>query len=345
VGGSEQTAARNSDNTQAPNQSAVPPRATPLDRDVLAWRIARLRRYDINLVLSLHALLHTRNVTQAGDWLGVTQPAMSSDLRRLRQMFRDELLVRAGREYQLTALAHSLVEPVSRAIADIERLLNWQPAFDPRADRRGFTIAMSDHVMALLLPALAVRLPVEAPHVTVSARGLSGLTTDPVSATELCEVDLSIGAFSAFSTSCAEVLYTDRWVCAVSADHPEVGDRMSLDLFSRLPHVEWRLKTPAIQSHAELLYASKGVQRQVSLTTESFALLPTLVRGTRMVALVHERLARQVPGLKLLEPPLPIPDVQESMYWSTSVERDPGHMWLREIMRGVARSLGHSEDR
>jgi DNA-binding transcriptional LysR family regulator len=306
---------------------------------VLAWRIAGLRRYDLNLVLSLHALLRTRNVTQAGDWLGVTQPAMSSDLRRLRQMFKDELLVRTGREYQLTALARSLVEPVSRAVADIERLLKWQPTFDPGADARNFSIAMSDHVMALLLPSLAVRLPVEAPRVTVSVRGLSGLTTDPIAATELSEVDLSIGAFQTFSASCTEVLYTDRWVCAVSVDHPDVGDRMSLELFSRLPHVEWRLKTPAIQSHAELLYESKGIHRQVSLTTESFALLPTLVRGTRMVALVHERLARQVPGLKLLEPPVPIPEVQESMYWSASVSSDPGHFWLRDVMRSISRKL------
>jgi hypothetical protein len=106
-----------------------------------------LRRYDLNLVLSLHALLHTRNVTQA-----------------------------------------------------------------------------------VLLPALAVRLPLEAPHVSISARGLSGLTTDPVAATESSEVDLSIGAFQTFPASCTEVLYTDRWMCAVSADHPDVGDRMSIEL-------------------------------------------------------------------------------------------------------------------
>jgi DNA-binding transcriptional LysR family regulator len=74
----------------------------------------------------------------------------------------------------------------------------------------------------------------------------------------------------------------------------------------------------------------------VSLVTESFALLPTLVRGTRMVALVHERLARQVPGLKLLEPPVPIPEVQESMYWTPSMDRDPGHLWLRDLMRTIA---------
>ena len=97
-------------------ESSEPPSGTaPSDHDALAWRMAKLRRYDLNLLLSLHALLHTRNVTQAGDWLGVTQPAMSSDLRRLRQMFKDELLVRYGREYQLTALASALVEPLTRA--------------------------------------------------------------------------------------------------------------------------------------------------------------------------------------------------------------------------------------
>jgi DNA-binding transcriptional LysR family regulator len=116
------------------DREATAPRGTAhVDREVLAWRVARLRRYDLNLVLSLHALLHMRNVTQAGDWLGVTQPAMSSDLRRLRQMFKDELLVRVGREYQLTALALSLVDPIALAVAQIERALSWQPDFDPGA--------------------------------------------------------------------------------------------------------------------------------------------------------------------------------------------------------------------
>jgi len=335
MAGGDEGAASTSTNGHRTPDSAAGRTWGPADRDVLAWRVAGLRRYDLNLFLSLHALLHTRNVTQAGDWLGVTQPAMSSDLRRLRQMFNDELLVRAGRDYHLTELAESLVEPVSRAVAAIERVITWRPTFDPRLDTRSFSIAMSDHVMALLLPALAVRLPEEAPGITLRVRGLPGLATDPVTATELSEVDLSIGAFSSTHAR-VEVLYTDRWVCAVSNDNPEVGDQMSLELFSRLPHAEWQLRTPAIQSHAEVLYRSKGIQRQVCLVTESFALLPTLVRGTRMVALVHERLARQVPGLKLLEPPVPIPDVQESMYWSPSMDHEPGHAWLRDLMRSVA---------
>jgi DNA-binding transcriptional LysR family regulator len=338
AGPGDDAAAPNDTNARSVLEPDAPRTAGPADRDVLAWHVAGLRRYDLNLLLSLHAMLHTRNVTQAGDWLGVTQPAMSSDLRRLRQMFNDELLVRTGRDYQLTDLGRSLVEPVGRAVAEIERVINWRPTFDPSRDTRSFSIAMSDHVMALLLPTLAVRLPQEAPQITLRVRGLSGLATDPVSATELREVDLSVGAFS-YSAARAEVMYTDRWVCAVSADNPEVGDEMSLELFSQLPHAEWQLKTPAIQSHAEVLYHSKGIHRQVCLVTESFALLPALVRGSRMVALVHERLARQVPGLKLLEPPIPIPDVQESMYWSPSMDNEPGHRWLRGMMRSIAQTL------
>src|SRR5919109_646005 len=154
--------------------ASATPRIEPAsaDRGALAWRIGNLRRFDLNLLLSLHELLHTRNVTQAGDWLGVTQPAMSSDLRRLRQMFKDELLVRVGREYQLTPLASSLVQPLTRAIADIEHALTWRPVFDPRADTRSFSVAMSDHIMALFLPVLATRLPREAPNVTIHTRGL-----------------------------------------------------------------------------------------------------------------------------------------------------------------------------
>jgi DNA-binding transcriptional LysR family regulator len=309
------------------------------DRDALAWRVSNLRRYDLNLLLSLHALLHTRNVTQAGEWLGVTQPAMSSDLRALRQMFQDRLLVRIGREYQLTPLASALVEPLTHAVAEIERAITRRPTFDPARDERTFTIAMSDYVMAVLLPAVAARLPLEAPRVTINTRGISAFSIEPVKATLDGEVDLCIGQFNWSEGAHCEVLYTERWVCAVSADHPDVGDEMTLELFQRLPHLEWRRRTPVTRSHAEVLYGSQGIHPPVPLTTDSFTVLPPLLRGTRLVALLHERLARQTPGLKLLDPPLPIPDLVESMYWSPSLDRDPGHVWLRALVRDISTSV------
>ena len=317
----------------------VPRSSLPTDLNTLAWRIAEIRRYDLNLLLSLHALLHTRSVTLAGEWMGVTQPAMSTDLRRLRQLFGDELLVRIGREYQLTALASALVEPLTQVVADVERVFKRRPTFDPSVECREFSVALSDHVLTVMLPSISARLPTEAPGVTVHTRGLSGLAADPVAATLRGEIDLSIGNFRRTQGAHSEQLYTDRWVCAVSVDNPLVGDRMTLDLFSRLPHLEWRLRTPVAQSHAEVLYESLGIQRRVPLTVDSFALMPYLLRGTAFVALAHERAARQFQGLKLLEPPVPIPDVVETMYWSAALERDPGHAWLRQLMRETARDL------
>ena len=128
-------------------------------------------------------------------------------------------------------------------------------------------------------------------------------------------------------------------MCAVSADHPDVGDEMPWSCSAACLISSGGSEHPSVQSHAEVLYGARGIQRRVLLTTDSFALLPALVRGSRMVALVHERLARQVTGLKLLAPPVPIPEVQESMYWSASVDRDRGHIWLRDLLRGIAREL------
>jgi DNA-binding transcriptional LysR family regulator len=317
----------------------VPRSTLPADLSNLAWRIAEIRRYDLNLLLSLHALLHTRSVTLAGEWMGVTQPAMSTDLRRLRQLFGDELLVRVGREYQLTALAAALVEPLMQVVADVERVFKRRPTFDPAVEHREFSVALSDHVLTLLLRPVSTRLFGEAPGVTIHTRGLSGLGSEPVAATLRGEIDLCIGNFRRTQGAHSEKLYTDRWVCAVSADNPDVDDRLTVELFSRLPHLEWRLRTPVVQSHAEVLYESLGIQRRVPLTLDSFALMPYLLRGTRLVALVHERAARQFQGLKLLEPPVPIPDVVETMYWSAALERDPGHLWLRKLMRETAQRL------
>jgi LysR family transcriptional regulator, nod-box dependent transcriptional activator len=302
----------------------------------LPSKIAYLRRFDLNLLLSLHALLHTRSVTAAGEWLGVTQPAMSTDLRRLRQTFGDELLVRTGREYRLTALAAALVEPLTQTVVDMERTLTRRPRFDPATERREFSMAVSDYLLTLLLQPLATRLVHEAPRVTVHSRALR---PDALALVLRGEADLTFGNFPAVEGVRSEVLFTDRWVCAVSADHPDVGECMTLELFARLPHLEWGIGTPLVQSYAEQRYAALGIERQVPLTTESFALLPILLRGTRLVALVQERLARRFPGLKLLTPPLPIPDLIEVMYWAAATDADPGQVWLRQLVRDIARQL------
>lgn len=303
-------------------------------------RLQRLQRFDLNLLLSLRALLHARNVTLAGERLGVTQPAMSADLRRLRQMFGDELLVRIGREYQLTPLARELLDPLDRALGDLEHALTRRPTFDPATAKRRYTIMTTDYGLIVLMPAVLRRLMAEAPGITVHCHPLA---PDFMGLLLRGEIDLVLGVIGRETPESlkSEVLYTDRWMCAVSEDHPDVppGEQMPLELFEHLPHIEWAMGEPPVHSTAESHYEALGVRRWVVMTTESFALTALLIRGTPLVALVHERLARINPGLRLLKPPLPLPELQQRMYWSALSHADPAHAWLRGLIREVAQVL------
>ena len=112
---------------------------------------AELRRFDLNLLVALHALLYYRNVTRAAEHVGISQPAMSRELRQLRQLFDDDLLVRVGREYRLTTLSRELIEPLGQVIASIEQAVARRPSFDPAVERRSFAIGMTDYGVLLLL--------------------------------------------------------------------------------------------------------------------------------------------------------------------------------------------------
>jgi LysR family nod box-dependent transcriptional activator len=297
-----------------------------------------LRKYDLNLLVALDALLRCRSVTRAGERIGLTQSAMSGELRRLRRMFGDPLLVRVGREYQLTALASELIEPVQDVIARIERTIGHRTTFNPAAESRRFSVAMSDYAMLLLLQPLLRRVCLEAPGIMVEVHPFEEQIPRLLGQRA---VDLVIGPAFDLASAHAERLFSDRFVCVVSADHPEVGGDMTLQLFESLPHltIAWQ---PLVRSIADEHLESVGVRRRVEVTTESFVLAPFLVRGTRLVALVPERLAnqlREAAGVIVLDPPVSIPELHETMYWTTVADTDPGHAWLRRTIADVARAI------
>src|SRR5579859_5304064 len=126
-----------------------------------------LRQVNLNLLVALHALMTQRNVTRAAEAVGLTQSAMSGELRRLRALFGDQLLVRVGRDYQLTPLAEELVEPVSDIMSAVEHTLSRRLTFNPAADERSFSVAMSDYAMVVLLQPVLQRLVREAPRITL----------------------------------------------------------------------------------------------------------------------------------------------------------------------------------
>jgi DNA-binding transcriptional LysR family regulator len=299
---------------------------------------AELRRFDLNLLVGLHALLYFRNVTRAAAHVGLSQPAMSRELRELRQLFGDELLVRVGREYHLTTLARELVEPLGQVIASIELAVARRPSFDPAVETRAFSIGMTDYAVLLLLHPLLQRLEVEAPHITLHHQPLEA---DPAEMLNQGRVDLVLEPREYLAPGFpSQVLLEDRWVCAVWAGHPEVGETLSRELFERLPRLAFGVGATGPTSTAEVHYQRVGIGGRVSTTVNSFALLPFLLRGTRLLALVQERLARRLQSaaeITLLDPPVAIPPLVVTMFWSPLNDADPAHAWLRTTLAEIAR--------
>src|SRR5215475_3664597 len=297
---------------------------------------AELRRFDLNLLVALHALLYYRNVTRAAAHVGISQPAMSRELRQLRQLFDDALLVRVGREYRLTTLSHELVEPLGQVIAAIEQAVARRPSFDPAVERRSFSIGMTDYGILLLLHPLMQRLDAEAPYITLHHQPLEA---DPAEMLNEDRVDLVLEPREYLAPGFpSQTLLEDRWVCAVWNGHPEVGDSFTLELFERLPRLSFGVGMSGPISTAELHYQRLGIGGRVTGTVNSFALLPFLLCGTHLVALVQERLARRLAAatdLRLLEPPVPIPRLVVTVFWSPVNDADPAHTWLRSTLADV----------
>ena len=154
-------------------------------------------------------------------------------------------------------------------------------------------------------------------------------------------MDLVITVRADFESDlCHVALFSDRYVCVVRANHPQVGEQMTLDLFRRLPRLEWGLGTVLISSTAEQHFKDLG--GPVQMTTESFALAPFVLGCSDLVAVLQERLARRfkdAAGVKLLDLPISVPDLTEVMYWSPVVDSEPAHRWLRRTILGVAGTL------
>lgn len=285
---------------------------------------------DLNLLIPLRALLEEANVTRAGERIEMGQSSMSSALSRLRTVFNDELLVRVGREYELTPLAKILLPQVQRTLPLIENALKSQKPFDPATSFRTFKILMSDYAALELKPRLTKALRA-APNVKID---VLPLPTNPTDA----ERDLLNNDFIVFVPGNgldgdAIELWVDEYVCLLDGNNPAYknGD-LSWEDFKALPHAVVRFGTAHI-TPADRKLSEMGFQRQPHVTTKGFVPIPSLIQGTDLVSVVPKRLAeRFVPGTSLVMVPAPFGHVAiiEQLLWHPSHNVDSAHVWLRE---------------
>jgi DNA-binding transcriptional LysR family regulator len=294
---------------------------------------------DLNLLVALDALLAERSVTRAGARLSLTQPAMSHALARLRVLFDDELLVRAGREMVPTAFALGLREPLAEALAAVERTLAARPSFDPATGERTFRVYANDYVTIVLLAPLLRALSEEAPgvrlEVTSTFTSFAELLQD-----EGLDVVISPGDLPGSEGLPCETLFGDRFVL-VGGPRADLGERVSRRAFAAMPYLVYR--QGGATSFADLEMDARGIERNVALTVGSFVLVPHLLAGSAMVTMLQERLLGAIGaghGLQVARPPVALDPILERAYWHPRSEADPAHRWLRERLVAAAAALG-----
>ena len=298
---------------------------------------------DMNLVVALRALLTERNVTRAGERIGLSQPAMSAALARLRRHFGDELLARKGSGYQLTALGVVLLDRTEVACEMLDQVFGSQPRFDPAREEREFVILTSDYAAAVFGDQLAREISAQAPGVRITFRQIPVTVTDDPAGL-LATVDGMFLPHGIIGGLPALELFTDQWLCLVAEDNPEVGESITLDDLATLP---WAVYQRAYDAPAARQLSTLGIEPRVQVSADSFWVLPSMVAGTRRVAMVHALLAARLglglglgsgsgSGIRVLDCPFDAVPVREALWWHPVHTHDAGHLWLRETAGAIA---------
>lgn len=292
-----------------------------------------LRALDLNLLVVLDALASERNVTRAARRVGLTQPAMSNALRRLRRMFNDELYLRGPGGMEPTARALELVDGVRQTLRQAERLLATDVGFDPATSRRTFTARMSDLVGLLALPALAQRLRERAPLMTLEVLHMA--PERALRALETQQLDFAISMGLAHPEAVrSEPVLPDRMCCVMGVRHPLAGQRLTLERFLAADHLRVAM-SPTDKRFVDDALAARDLRRNVVLTVPHWLMIPPLLAGGELVAVVSRRFAARFREQGVVARALPFdsPSFDWTLYWHRREEQSAAHRWLRELVK------------
>ncbi len=292
-----------------------------------------LASLDLNLLVTLDALLQQRSVSRTAEQMGLSQPAVSAHLARLRRHFGDDLLARVGNQYRLTPLAVQLRERVRTTVSGVERVFAAQPDFDPATSEREFSLLISDYCVAVLGPGLAALLAEEAPHARLRFTANSPRLVEQA-AQVLTGVDVLLIPHGFVHDLPHQDLYRDEWVCLVATDNTAVGDGLTIEQLETMPWVV-SFHGPTASTPAARQMRMLGIEPHVQVVTENFLTVPALVAGTGRVALLQERLFDRIPaglGVRALPCPFEVSPLVEAMWWHPMYDNDPEHLYLRELL-------------
>jgi len=289
-------------------------------------------KLDLKLLHLFSVLMTERNVSRAAQRLGISQPAMSLVLRRLRVLFKDPLFVRAHNEMVPTPRALELGVSVRRILEDLGTLLDVEPSFDPKTARAHFALTIPSYISFLLLPKLIRAVERRAPGVTLDARASDrDLAAQWL---ETGEIDFRIGWINAPPDALRyKVLYTDRFVVLASRTNPKARRSLSVEEFCTLGHVRTMVHPRSDSGRLiDQALGALGLRLNITAVVQDALAVPYTVVNTGLIALVPSRLAvsvaRHLP-LRILQPPIELPEQTIALYWHERTHNGAAHRWLR----------------
>ncbi|HSI50289.1 MAG TPA: LysR family transcriptional regulator [Ideonella sp.] len=297
------------------------------------------KRLDLNLLVTLEALLAEQNVTRAAARLRLSQPAVSAQLSRLRAMFDDPLLIPAPRGMTPTAKALELVAPLRQALDQVRNTVVSHRHFDPATAQLTLAIACTDYMQAAVVMPLAVALRAQAPGVRIALRQLDAPQLEAQMARG--EVDLALMTQQSAPPGLrGRPLFDERYVLIGRRGHPKLRRGLSAAAFAKLEHVVVSPQGGGFNTPVDDALAALGHARRVVLSAASFLFVPELVAQSDFVALVPERLVRgrMEDRLQLLDCPLPVEGFRVLMLWHERGHGHSGQRWLRERLLAMAQA-------
>jgi DNA-binding transcriptional LysR family regulator len=294
--------------------------------------------FDLNLLIVFDAVMQERSVTRAGSRIGLSQPAMSHALSRLRHMLKDELFVRTPAGMAPTPRAEALAQPLRNALSEMQLALE-PAAFDPAASDRRFALAVNNYAAVVLAPPLVAAASAAAPAVQLDLRPSGTLAI--VDHLDRGDLDLALGSMDSPGERFATApLLEDPFVLVMRRGHPASRGKLSAAAFASLPHLEIsssREDTGFVDSWL----AERGLVARIALRAPYLSAAAILVQSD-MVATLSRRIAQELVRnhpLQIREPPYDSPRVRTVMLWHRRLDGHPAHRWLREIILSVTKSL------
>jgi DNA-binding transcriptional LysR family regulator len=309
-----------------------------------------IAKVDLNLLVYLDVLLREGSVTKAANQLSITQPAMSNGLKRLRDLFKDPLLVRTSEGMTPTKRASELQPIVRNVLSQLESSIQPEVEFDPATSERTFRIMTSDYAESTLMLGLISKLSMLAPNITLDLITPSDVTFHDV---EQGKVDMAINRFDELPLSFHQkVIWYDTFSCVMKSNHPK-AQQFDLNAYLASQHI-WVSKTGfgigvgidpnEVQKlgwvDAEL--TKIGKQRDIRVFTRHYHAALQIAKTQNLIATLPSKAAKifkDDPSVTIVKPPFDIPPIALKMAWSALLHHDAGHIWLRRLIGEVATDL------